>query len=62
MANSKFDSKSFNAEAFKYMVDRVPNLNLTSSRSLVPLRAILTSAACLPLRTVPRMLVWLCAV
>ena len=28
MANSKFDSKSFNAEAFKYMVDRVPNLNL----------------------------------
>lgn len=24
MANSKFDSKSFNAEAFKYMVDRVP--------------------------------------
>lgn len=28
MANNKFDSKSFNAEAFKYMVDRVPNLNL----------------------------------
>ena len=28
MANSKFDAKSFNPEAFKYMVDRVPNLNL----------------------------------
>ena len=59
MANSKFDSKSFNAEAFKYMVDRVPNLNLNE---LVPLRATPTSAACLPPRTVPRMLVWLCAV
>jgi len=28
MANSKFDSKSFNAEAFKYIVERVPNLKL----------------------------------
>ena len=28
MANSKFDSKSFNAEAFKYMVGRVPNLTM----------------------------------
>ncbi len=28
MPNSKFDSKSFNAEAFKYMVDRVPNLKM----------------------------------
>ena len=28
MANSKFDSKSFNAEAFKYMVSRVPNLTM----------------------------------
>ena len=26
MPNTKFDSKSFNAEAFKYMVGRVPNL------------------------------------
>lgn len=25
MANSKFDAKSFNPEAFKYMVGRVPN-------------------------------------
>lgn len=28
MANSKFDAKSFNAEAFKYVVDRVPNLKM----------------------------------
>lgn len=28
MLNNKFDSKSFNAEAFKYMVARVPNLNM----------------------------------
>ena len=28
MANSTFDSKSFNAEAFKYMVGRVPNLTM----------------------------------
>ncbi len=28
MPNSKFDSKSFNAEAFKYMAGRVPNLKM----------------------------------
>lgn len=28
MANAKFDAKSFNAEAFKYMVGRVPNLKM----------------------------------
>jgi hypothetical protein len=28
MPNTKFDSKSFNAEAFKYMVGRVPNLKM----------------------------------
>lgn len=28
MPNAKFDSKSFNAEAFKYMVGRIPNLKL----------------------------------
>lgn len=28
MANTKFDVKSFNPEAFRYMVDRVPNLTL----------------------------------
>lgn len=28
MANTKFEAKSFNAEAFRYMVDRVPNLTL----------------------------------
>lgn len=28
MANNKFDAKSFNAEAFGYMVDHVPNLNM----------------------------------
>lgn len=32
MANTKFDSKSFNAEAFKYMVGRVPNLKLNELR------------------------------
>lgn len=37
MANSKFDSKSFNPEAFKYKVDRAPNLKmneLKKSRAL----------------------------
>ncbi len=28
MANTKFDAKSFNAEAFKYIVERVPNLKM----------------------------------
>ena len=28
MPNTKFDSKSFNAEAFKYLVERVPNLKM----------------------------------
>lgn len=32
MANTKFDAKSFNAEAFKYMVGRVPNLKLNELR------------------------------
>ena len=39
MANSKFDSKSFNAEAFKYLVGRVPNLKpneLKKSKALMP--------------------------
>ena len=56
MANSKFDSKSFNAEAFKYMVDRVPNLNLNELKKS---RALAGNP---DIRTVPRMLVWLCAV
>ena len=37
MANTKFDSKSFNPEAFKYGVDRIPNLTtneLKKSRAL----------------------------
>lgn len=37
MANAKFDAKSFNPEAFKYSVDRVPNLKtneLKKSRAL----------------------------
>lgn len=37
MPNSKFDAKSFNAEAFKYMVNRVPNVKrneLKKSRAL----------------------------
>ena len=37
MPNTKFDAKSFNAEAFKYLVDRVPNLKtneLRKSRAL----------------------------
>lgn len=28
MPNDKFDSKSFNPQAFKYMVGRVPNLHM----------------------------------
>ncbi len=28
MPNDKFDSKSFNPQAFKYMVDRIPNLHM----------------------------------
>ena len=38
MPNSKFNAKSFNAEAFKYSVNRVPNLKLNSikkSKALV---------------------------
>jgi len=38
MANTKFDAKSFNPEAFKYAVNRVPNLKtneLMKSRALV---------------------------
>ena len=37
MANTKFDAKSFNAEAFKYVVERIPNLKmneLKKSRAL----------------------------
>lgn len=37
MPNTKFDSKSFNPQAFKYLVDRVPNLKrneLRKSRAL----------------------------
>lgn len=49
MANSKFNSKSFNAEAFKYMVERVPNLKmneLKKSRALAgnpDIRAVFSS-------------------
>ncbi len=32
MPNNKFDAKSFNAEAFKYLVARVPNLKLNELR------------------------------
>lgn len=32
MPNTKFDAKSFNAEAFKYMVGRVPNLKMNELR------------------------------
>lgn len=49
MPNTKFDSKSFNAEAFKYMVGRVPNLHMNEikkSRALASnpdIRDVLTS-------------------
>jgi len=39
MPNTKFDSKSFNPEAFKYLVDRIPNLKtneMRKSRALAP--------------------------
>lgn len=32
MANTKFDSKSFNPQAFKYSVDRVPRTRLNEMR------------------------------
>ena len=32
MPNSKFDAKSFNPEAFKYMVGRIPNLKMNELR------------------------------
>ncbi len=32
MSNTNFDSKSFNPQAFKYIVDRVPNLKLSQLR------------------------------
>ena len=38
MANTKFDAKSFNPEAFRYMVGRVPNLKMNEivkSKALV---------------------------
>lgn len=38
MANTKFDAKSFNPEAFKYIADRIPNLKMNEikkSRALV---------------------------
>ena len=46
---AKFDSKSFNPQAFKYLVDRVPNLKtneMRKSRALAPnadIRAVLSS-------------------
>lgn len=49
MPNTKFDSKSFNAEAFKYMVGRVPNLHMNEikkSKALASnpdIRDVLTS-------------------
>ena len=32
MANDKFDAKSFNPQAFKYTVDRVPRTRLNEIR------------------------------
>ena len=49
MANAKFDSKSFNAEAFKYLVGRVPDFKpneLKKSKALMPnpdIRDVLTA-------------------
>lgn len=49
MPNTKFDAKSFNAEAFKYMVGRIPNLHMNEikkSRALASnpdIRDVLTS-------------------
>lgn len=41
MANTKFDAKSFNPEAFKYLVGRVPNLKMNE---LLKSRAVSTNA------------------
>ena len=32
MPNAKFDAKSFNAEAFKYIMDRIPRARLNELR------------------------------
>ena len=32
MPNNKFDAKSFNAEAFKYLISRIPNLKMNELR------------------------------
>lgn len=32
MANNKFDAKSFNPQAFKYIIDRIPNLRMNELR------------------------------
>lgn len=39
MPNNKFDSKSFNAEAFKYMVGRVPNLKMNEIKKSKALKS-----------------------
>lgn len=49
MANNKFDAKSFNPQAFKYIIDRIPNLRmneLRKSKAIVgnpDIRAVLSS-------------------
>ena len=59
MPNTKFDAKSFNAEAFKYKVGTVPNLKMRSkSRQHLPQTPILK--AFLQTRTAPATPVLLC--
>ena len=43
MANTKFDSKSFNPQAFKYSVDRVPRTRLNEMRKSRAWQGTLTS-------------------
>lgn len=51
MANAKFDSKSFNQEAFRYMVERIPNLKMNELKNPALLRAIRIFAEYSPVRT-----------
>ena len=46
MPNAKFDAKSFNPEAFKYIMDRIPRTRLNEIRKSKVLVATRTSVRC----------------
>lgn len=55
MPNTKFDAKSFNPQAFKYAVDRIPRTRLNEMRKSRALLAIPTSGMCSAPRAAPAM-------